>query len=336
MAADVVIAGAGIIGASIAWRLAQAGMRVALLDAGRMGGEASWAGAGMLAPGGEIESRSAWSEMALDSLAMYGDFVAELESESGIEIDFARAGALELAFTDKDRDEVERRAVEREKLGIRSERVAEGRFYPDDALVNPRDVMSALRAACVARGVEIQEGKPVLRIEAGSGGVRVDGREAAFAVLAAGAWSSRIECSHPLPRAYPVRGHLVGYRMPPESVPSILRHAETYILQRRTGFTIAGSSIEHVGFDRTPDAAIAAGIRERAARLLPALAGVEPAESWLGFRPAVEGDTPAIGAVGDTALWLAYGHYRNGILLAPATARKIAAGITASSGTARS
>jgi len=95
---DVVIAGAGIIGASIALRLAQAGLAVTLVDAGTVGGEASWAGAGMLAPGGEVETRDAWSDLALESLRLYPDFVAELESASGIMIDYRRSGAVDVAF----------------------------------------------------------------------------------------------------------------------------------------------------------------------------------------------------------------------------------------------
>src|SRR5271169_6332181 len=97
---DVIVAGAGIIGSSIAWRLAQGGLRVALLDAGRMGAEASSAGAGMLAPGGEIEAHSEWNDFALESLRLYPDFVAELQSETECPVDFQALGAVELALSE--------------------------------------------------------------------------------------------------------------------------------------------------------------------------------------------------------------------------------------------
>src|ERR1017187_4905890 len=122
---DVIIIGGGIIGASTAWRFAQAGpararagAAVTLVEAGALGGEASWAGAGMLAPGGEIAGRSRWAEFALESLALYPGFVEELESETGLGIDYRRCGAVEMARTEAEwRDLMARRAAQSE-LGI--------------------------------------------------------------------------------------------------------------------------------------------------------------------------------------------------------------------------
>src|SRR5271163_4229762 len=99
---DAVVIGAGIIGSSIAWRLAQKGLRVTLLDAGKVGGEASWAGAGMLAPGGEVTERTEWSDFAVHSLHLYPQFVSELERESGCSIDYQCNGALDIAPSDAD------------------------------------------------------------------------------------------------------------------------------------------------------------------------------------------------------------------------------------------
>ena len=354
---DVVIAGAGIIGSSIAWRLAQGGLRVALLDAGRMGAEASSAGAGMLAPGGEIEAHSPWNDFALESLRLYPDFVAELQSETGCPIDFQARGAVELALSEEEWGTLETRGRLQASLGIPScalspeeirkqvplalRDAAGALFYPEDAQVDPRDVMHALRSACLKRGVVIREGARVREMRPTVGSVEVVTDEgvldAAYAVLAAGAWSSEITVAgQSLPRAYPVRGHLIGFRLALASLGPILRHGHTYLLQRRGGFTIAGTSSEHAGFDRTLDLAITSEIHSRATQILPALAGLAPQERWLGFRPAAEGDTPAVGRVGGRALWLAYGHYRNGILMAPATAQRVAREITANSGTGSS
>src|SRR5882762_2974698 len=99
---DVIVIGAGIIGLSIAWRLAQRGLRVPLLDAGRVAAEASRAGAGMLAPGGEVTERTQWSDFALHSLRLYPEFIAELQQESGCAIDYQRNGAIEIAATEAD------------------------------------------------------------------------------------------------------------------------------------------------------------------------------------------------------------------------------------------
>ncbi|HUI82124.1 MAG TPA: FAD-dependent oxidoreductase [Bryobacteraceae bacterium] len=353
MSYDVVIAGAGIIGSSIAWRLAQGGLHVALFDAGRMGNEASSAGAGMLAPGGEIEGRSPWNDFALESLRLYPDFVAELHSDSGCAIDFQVLGAVELALYEDQWRALEARARVQASLGIPSipmspndlkKQVALGLreaagalFYPKDAHVDPRQVMYALRSACLKREVAILEGVRVkeMRPKRNSVEVLTDQGviESAAAVLAAGAWSSEITVAgQSLPRAYPVRGHLIGFRLEPGSVGSIVRQGQTYLLQRTNGFTIAGSSAEHAGFNRSVDMVTAGQIHARAAELLPALGMLMPEERWVGFRPAVEGDTPAVGRAGSLPLWLAYGHYRNGILLAPATAERVAREIISSSG----
>jgi glycine oxidase len=330
---DVIVVGGGIIGGAIAWRLAQAGAAVTVVDVGTLGGEASWAGAGMLAPGGEFVSRSAWAQFALDSMAQYPAFVAELESETGLGIDYRRCGAVEVARTEAEwQDLLARRAAQAE-LGIRAEVTAGGLFYPDDALVDPRDVTRALRCACEKRGVRIRERTRVtaMRVTRERAEVYTNGGMLAgsAAVLAAGAWSGQIpvlgdDGPIAIPATFPVRGHLLGYALEPGSLSPILRHGHTYVMQRSSGFTIAGTSSEQVGFKRELDPQIVDDIRERARGLLPELRSAPEPTAWLGFRPATEDYAPVIGRLGDTCLWLAYGHYRNGIMLAPATAGRLA------------
>ena len=329
---DVIVVGGGIIGGSIAWRLAQAGAAVTLLDASVFG-EASWAGAGMLAPGGEFVSRSRWAEFALESRALYPAFVAELEGETGVGIDYRRCGAVEIARTEAEwQDLLARRAAQAE-LGIRAEVTVGGLYYPDDALVDPRDVTRALRCACEKRGVRINEQTRVMavRVTAGRADVETSGGmlSGSAAVLAAGAWSGAIPVNGAdgqiaIPATFPVRGHLLGYTLEPGSVGPILRHGHTYVMHRSSGFTIAGTSSEQVGFNRELDSQIVDDIHARAAELLPRLRSAPKPTAWLGFRPATDDLAPAIGRLGDTCLWLAYGHYRNGILLAPATAARVA------------
>jgi len=312
----MIVAGGGIIGLSCAWRLAQRGVPVTVFDAREIGAEASWAGAGMLSPGGEAESDSPFSRMAVASLAQYGDFVEELQNASGIAIDFSRCGAMEFAFTDEEALALDRRVAGQTALGICSEAAGpRRRFYPDDALVDPRDVVSALRVACAREGVTFREHEPVGEI---AGDEEV--------LIAAGAWSSALLPAK-LPHSVPVRGHLIAFDGSGLRLHHMLRQSHTYIVQRaRTGRIIAGSSTEHVGFDRRIDDAITRDIHSRAARLLPALADLTPSERWNGFRPALaEGTGPVLERVEGTNIWTAYGHYRNGILLAPETARIITA-----------
>jgi glycine oxidase len=330
----MIVAGAGIIGLSCAWRLARCKIPVTVFDAREAGAEASWAGAGMLAPGGEMEEASTLAGMALASLEMYPEFVEALREASGVPIDYQRCGALELAFDDREAMELERRAARQSAIGIRSESARHAgsvaaRFYPDDALVNPRDIIAALRKACLHSGVSIREDEAVIEIFPDGSGVRTlrDTCRDDGVLIAAGAWSSDLTAGFPasaaLPATMPVRGHLVAYRAKAGMLGTILRHENTYLLQRDSGCLVAGSSTEHVGFDRAIDESIVRSIHTRASRLLPQLAAMEPVERWNGFRPAIEGGIPAVGRIEGSAIWTAFGHYRNGILLAPDTACRI-------------
>jgi glycine oxidase len=325
----MIVVGAGIIGMTCAWRLAHCKIPVTVFDAGVVGGEASWAGAGMLAPGGEMDESSPLTDMALCSLAMYPSFVESLREASGIAIDYQQCGAIEVALNDAESDALDKRAARQAVVGIRSEpthhRAGRARFYPDDALVNPRDIMAALRLACVRAGVSIREHEPVVNIFRDGAGVRTS--SAVYhddgVLLAAGAWSSDLIADVPGPKTTPVRGHLIAYRAEAGMLGTILRHGHTYLLQRDTGTLIAGASTEHVGFDRAIDETVTAEIHQRASRLMPAIEAMHPVERWNGFRPGIEGGVPAIGRVEGTRIWTAFGHYRNGILLAPDTARRI-------------
>jgi glycine oxidase len=324
----MIVAGAGIIGLTCAWRLARCKIPVTVFDAREAGGEASWAGAGMLAPGGEMEEGSPLAEMALRSLEMYPEFVDALREASGVPIDYQRCGALELARNEREAVDLERRAARQAAMGIRSEPGCHGgsvaaRFYPHDALVNPRNVMAALRTACLRSGVSIHEHEPVVEIFSDGSGVRTlrDSYRDDGVLIAAGAWSGQFGL--PVPPTTPVRGHLIAYQAKPGMLGTILRHKNTYLLQRDSGSLIAGSSTEWVGFDRTIDQSVVRDIHTRASGLMPQLASMQPVESWNGLRPGIESGVPAVGRIEGTAIWTAFGHYRNGILLAPDTARRI-------------
>ena len=323
MIPDVLIAGGGIIGCSIAWRLARRGLKVTVVDSGRIGHEASRAGAGMLAPGGEAGPESPWSKRMVQSLAMYPAFIEELETESGLPIEFSICGAYEYGHDEADWQHILARAVKQRELGIEST-VEESRvYYPNDGQVKPSHVVRAIVEAGGRLGVEFIESTPVRSIE--PNGARTDSGfiEAGTIVLAAGAWANQLLPGSP--RAFPVKGHLIGYRMPKGSVPHIERRGHHYVLQRQCGFTIAGSTSETVGFDRTIDLTQVAQLHEQTKRVIPGLPD-EWESAWIGFRPAVDGE-PRVERWHDSNVWLAYGHFRNGILLAPLTAKLIADGI---------
>jgi glycine/D-amino acid oxidase-like deaminating enzyme len=279
MQREVLIIGGGLIGSSIAWRLAQKGAQVTIADAGNLGGEASPAGAGMLSPRSEFDKPSVWLDMGLQSMRLYPSFVEELQTESGIDTDFRM-------------------------------------FHPEDGIVDPAALLRALHCACESRKVRIMR-EYITTVEP---------RNYVAVVIAAGAWSGQIRVQNvTLPAVTPIKGHLIGFQLEPGALGPVRRHGETYVLQRSNGFLIAGSNEQDIGFDSAVDDAICDDIHRRAARLFPPLEHVKPVKRWIGFRPrSANGDAPHIDRVAGTNVWLAYGHYRNGILLTPVTAQRVA------------
>ncbi len=341
---SVAVIGGGIIGMSIAWRLAQVGTQVSVLEKGTIGGEASWAGAGMLAPGGEFDVASPIATLAGESRGLYKDFVYELEQSSGSAIDYQECGGLDLAYSDAEWEGLQRRAARQLALAIKckpltakqaatfwpriqTRDLAGALFYPGDAIVNPREIVAALKSACVQLGVTMIEGCQADSITVSNHGaeLRTNCEQKTYdaIVIAAGAWSSSIsvEGVPPLPETKPVKGHIIGYQQPEQTCNTILRHGHTYVLQRASGLLIVGASMEHAGFDRRIHPVRVAELSSEAASILPHLGETEPSETWIGFRPG--SDSLRLGCWHSPHLLLAYGHFRNGILLAPATALRI-------------
>ncbi len=319
--ADVLIVGGGLIGSSIAWRLAQQGQRVTMVDAGNLGGEASTAGAGMLAPASEAAKQSPWLELGVRSLRLYPKFLEELQSETGREVECRMCGCLYLdPGADADRLEALHRTA-----GVRVERRDEALFYPEEGVIDPGALLRSLRHAAEKRGVRVEH---QLLSE-------VKATEYRAVVIAAGAWSGSIpvfaeDGPLPLPKSEPVKGHLIGFHMRPGLLPSFLRKDRTYVLQRADGLVIAGTTEEHVGFDTSVQMASCDELHRRAADVVPELAAAEPVRRWIGFRPGPEHDDgPVLRRVDDSNVWMAYGHYRNGILLTPVTAEIMASQIAA-------
>lgn len=319
---------------------------MAICDEKELGREGSWAGAGMLVPGSEFDKPGPGLALAKESLDLYPEFVTALEEESGKQIDFTRCGALEIADSPADFYELEQRARAQATLGISFELIKPGDlprflrpglsgaiYYSGDAQVDPRSLMRALETALSRRRVEqiknngaiqidVSGARPVVRLRSG------DQRESDHVVLAAGAWTTSIRCVGrnlpAIPAAFPVKGHLVGYHLPSRSLPHILRFRHTYVVQRSSGYTVAGATVEYEGFNRSVELGKARQLAKQAYELAPGLLPAEPCDVWMGFRPGVDAGGPQIGRWGDSNLWLAYGHFRNGILLAPVTALRMA------------
>src|SRR5262245_22759946 len=348
--ADAVVIGAGVIGCAIAWRLGQAGMRVVVVERGQVGGEASHAAGGMLAPLVEAEREDEFFKLTVAGLAMYADFARELKASSGVDIEYRNEGTLYVALTEEDEDELDRRWHWQREVGLNVNRLDAGRAFELEPLINPalrfalkypgdhqvdnRRLMTALHAAALNAGAEFRtqtEARELL-IESVAGRKHVIGARTArgevhapTVVIAAGSWSSLLgsDCSQKF-EVEPVRGQMVAIEMPAPAVRHVIYSRRGYLVPRLSGYLIAGSTSEHAGYDKRVTAGGVASIIERAIEMMPGVADRAITETWAGLRPHAPDDLPIIGADPRVeGLIYATGHYRNGILLAPITARAV-------------
>jgi glycine oxidase len=345
-AADVVIVGAGIIGCALARRLASAGARVTVLERGDAGAEASSAAAGMLAPQAESDGPSPVVDLGVASRALYPGVVAALREETGIDPAYLDGGIVSIARSDQEAAVLERRRAWQAAAGHRVQAltaaevralapmlkadVRAGLFFPDDHRIDNALLTEAYARACVRLGVTLRTGCPVTRVRIEGG--RVVGVEAAGGLVragavvnAAGAWAADIAAAAPI-RVRPVRGQMVMLRCPEPSWPHAIYSHAVYLVPRRAGILLAGSTYEEAGFDKRVTGGAVADILARAAALVPALADATLVRTWAGLRPGTSDGLPILGADPETrGLYHATGHYRQGILLAPVTAERMSA-----------
>lgn len=349
----VVIVGGGVIGLAIAWRLAREGAAVTVIDRGQAGRAASWVAAGMLAPISEASfDDHDHVTFARASMARFPSFVAELEHDADAPVSLDTRGTLVVA---RDRDDAEyiRRAYEyrrgiglpvewltgseaRETEPALSPRVVAAMAVPDDHQIDTRAFMTALVRACARRGVTLMENTSVRRIVVADG--RASGVETASGrvdadtvVLAAGAWSASIDgVPAPwVPPVRPVKGQLVRLRLvAPFPLAHVIRAPRAYLLPKPDGTVVVGATQEEMGFDLTPTAGGVSDILRHAWELVPGIYDLPVEGVDVGLRPGSRDNHPIIGDTGVRGLVMATGHFRHGILLAPATADAVADGIT--------
>ncbi|MGH9755818.1 MAG: glycine oxidase ThiO [Blastocatellia bacterium] len=348
--ADAVVIGAGVIGCAIAWRLGQAGMRVIVVERGRVGFEASHAAGGILAPLAEAEQRDDFFDLAVAGLALYADFARELKASSGIDVEYRDEGTLYLALTDEDEEELDCRWRLCHEAGLNVKRLNAGcalklepllnqtlRFalkFPGDHQVNNRRLTTALQTAARNAGVEFlthTEARELLT-ENVAGRRRIIGvataRGAIHArtvVIAAGSWSSLLRCDEAQRfEVEPVRGQMVAIETPAPAARHVIYSRRGYLIPRLNGYLIAGSTTERVGYDKRVTVGGVASIIKNAIEIMPSVANQSIIETWAGLRPCAPDGLPILGAdPGVEGLIYATGHYRNGILLTPITAQAI-------------
>ncbi len=343
--ADVVIAGGGLIGCALAAELARRGRSVIVVEKAEPGAEASGAAAGMLSPQSDARSRDAFFDLAFESYGLFPAWTQELSDETGVEVGYRRTGLL-LCRDEEDAgagsddalawqraaglsvERLSREALARAAGGRLSARVQSAIWFPEEGAVDPRSLTQAAWRAAVRRGAEVRTGTSVrsFRIEGDvCRGLDTDSGpiEADATVDAAGAWAAfpgQLPLTLPVE---PVRGQIVELS-PSVPLDTIVAAGDVYVVPRPGGTALVGSTLEHVGFRKAVTPEALERLRAAAVRLVPDLASARLVTSWSGLRPGTPDGWPILGHSPVRGLFFAAGHFRNGILLAPVTARCLA------------
>ncbi len=347
--AKIVIIGGGVIGLSIARQLRLEGVRdITVIDRAAMGREASWAAAGMLAPNAETETIDDFYRLCADSNRHYGAFAAELLAETDIDIEFRPDGTLELSFDETGSQRLEQKFGRQKRAGIEVEMltnaeiraietavspsVVSGLLYPNDGHVENRKLVDALVEYSKRNGIHLLQNiaaeelimshKKVTGVRTATGTTSAD-----VTILANGAWSSLIKIGgSAIPfNIKPIRGQMLAFGGSSGMFEKVIYGSGAYLVPRADGRILVGATVEDAGFVRAVTEDGVRELREAGIRTMPGLADLDMIDSWSGFRPCSDDDLPILGQLdGVEGLTIATGHYRNGILLAPITARIIA------------
>jgi len=333
------IIGGGLMGLSLARRLAEEGWTVTIVERGVPGGEASTAAAGMLTPSLEFEPDSEALRIGLEAKAHHQGHAAALEAETGQAVDLRTGGVLALSHAGDDGSvwtpPAGQPVTGSELRRLEPELAAEidrAWYIAGEGSVDPRALLAATLASCRRRGVAFRLGVTALEVLVQAGrvvGVRTDGGdlEAEVVVNAAGAWASTVRVPGCEQRVRPVKGQMLlldGRSAPRRPLEHVVYSHLAYLVPRTDGRVIVGTTVEDRGFDKTVEAWAVARLSANATRLCPLLGRARFVEAWAGLRPLGEGTLPEIGPRGPAGYFTATGHYRNGILLCPYTAEVLA------------
>ncbi len=343
---DVAIVGAGIIGLSVAFELASRGAYVRVYDTAAPASAASWAAAGMLAPRTEHMADDAMQRLCEASLDLYPAFVRALQNAGGIDPHLRLDGILHAAYDAAGLERLRTRAADLRASGHEvelldrtqtfaaepalSKTVTGSLLVQGEGQIDNRRLGRALLAACELRGVRVHTAERV-EIESDARrvlGLRTDmGYVAAGAVInAAGAWASRVggvphSC---IPRVEPVKGQMLAIEIPKGFMRRTTWVPGAYLVPRLDGRLLVGATSERQGYDVRVTAGGLETLLAAAVSSAPSLSGFSVTETWAGLRPGTPDERPFLGSTALEGYYLATGHYRNGILLAPITAKLLA------------
>jgi glycine oxidase len=339
----ILIIGAGVAGLSIGWRLAQAGAEVDILERGLAGRGATWASAGMIAPGAELGAEThAMAAFARRARGNWPSFAAELERASGMSVRYRESGSLLVAETPARADALRAAAAgdAARWLGpgelIRREPLLSADLIgaleiPTDAQVDNRALAEALRIAAERAGARLRErcnAHSLVIADGRARGVTTEEgtREADLVVLACGAWMKLISGlnAEVLPPVRPVKGQMIACEPPAGTdMPKALIWSDDVYLVPRQDRLFIGATVEEAGFDTSVTREARDWLLNAAARVIPSLASWRVTEMWAGLRPRTPDDAPVLGMTHIDRLLVAGGQFRNGILFAPLVAETV-------------
>lgn len=339
---DVIIVGAGVAGLMTAIELHQAGLSICMLEKGSPGRESSWAGGGILLPLYPWRYPGAVNHMAQWSISHYPQYMQQLHTDTGIDPEYFRCGHL-ILDTEPDMTLVQKwsqtYSIQTEQLNRKQLQTIEpglsptfkaGLYAQGVSQVRPPRLMQALDKRVRQLAIPVLQDTPLCQFRISQNkvtGITTPSGDygCANVLIAAGAWSGSLDFEgHTPPSVEPVKGQMIQFQTQPGTIKSIVLYQHHYIIPRKDGKVLAGSTLEYSGFNKDTDSNTAERLRQKTVRLFPNLQTAEPINHWGGLRPGNQRHTPYVCEHPHiTGLYFNTGHYRNGIVLGLASARLV-------------